>query len=87
MNECSKDARMEKNRLVWRCRQGTRELEILLIRYVDSCFDSMTKEEQLTLQSLLEHSNPDLNDWLVYGATVPDRQFSVLVQKIRTFAP
>lgn len=86
MTECSKDARIEKNRLLWRCRQGTRELEILLIRYIDSCFDSMTRAEQLTLQALLEHSNPDLSDWLVYGAAVPDRKFSLLIRKIRTFA-
>ncbi len=86
MKECLNDVRIEKNRLIWRCRQGTRELEILLIRYIDSCFDSMTRAEQLTLQALLEHSNPDLIDWLVYGATVHDSQFSLLIKKIRAFS-
>ncbi len=86
MISITEDMQKEKNRLIWRCRLGNRELEILLIRYIEANFESMARTEQLTLHALLEHSNPDLNDWLVYGFPVEDDQLGLIVQKIRAFA-
>ena len=75
--------REERNRLAWRCRQGSRELEIVLYRFLEHGYTSMNRQQQLDFQRLLEHSNSELTDWLLFGATGYDEMFSPVITKIR----
>ena len=76
-------SRQAMNRLIWRCRQGTRELELILFQFLEHGYPSITIEEQRAFNHLLEHNNSDLNDWLVLGIRTYDNAFSTLIEKIR----
>ena len=79
------DRLLEKNRLLWRCRQGTRELDTLLTNFVEKNFQKLSNQEIRDLNQLLDHSSPQLYAWLT-GEEVPGNTSSaVLVEKIRKY--
>jgi antitoxin CptB len=51
-------------RLLWRCRRGVKELDLLLTGYLERQFDSMDDQALADFEALLECSDPDLLDWL-----------------------
>ena len=59
------DKNIQKNRLLWRCRRGTRELELLLYRYIDEHYDSLSQEEIQLFKEFVEQDYNDLNSWLL----------------------
>lgn len=75
--------RREMNRLIWRCRQGSRELELILFQFLEYGYPSITIAEQQAFKQLLEHNQSDLNDWLVFGIRTYDDAYSDLIGKIR----
>jgi len=76
-------SRQEMNRLIWRCRQGSRELELILFQFLEHGYPSISIEEQREFKQLLEHNNSDLNDWLVFGIRTYDDAYSTLIKNIR----
>jgi antitoxin CptB len=58
----------EARRLLWRCRRGMKELDVLLERYVRSRLAGASAEERRTLDRLLELPDPLLADYL-FGHT------------------
>lgn len=51
------DARRE---LVWRCRRGTRELDLLLTNYLERAYAAATPDEQARFAELLERRDSEL---------------------------
>ena len=60
---------MEKNRLIWACRRGMLELDILLSRFVEEHYDLLSEDEKLRFDVLLECEDQDLYNWLVKKQT------------------
>jgi len=56
-------------RLRWRCRRGMRELDVLLMRYLDREFLHAPPAEQQAFEALLSAQDPEIVDWL--GGHVP----------------
>ena len=56
---------MEKNRLIWACRRGMLELDILLSRFVETRYEKLSDEDKLRFDVLLECEDQDLYNWLV----------------------
>jgi len=55
----------EARRLLWRCRRGMKELDVLLERYVRSRLSGASSEERQVLARLLELPDPVLSDYLL----------------------
>ena len=49
-----------KAQLRWRCRRGMRELDMLLLGYVDNVYDSADPTEQAAFRRLLTTPDPDI---------------------------
>ena len=45
---------MNKNRLVWASRRGMLELDLILAPFVENVYDSLTEDDQLRFEVLLE---------------------------------
>ncbi len=70
-------------KLYWRCRRGTRELDLLLQGFLDTEYDRSPPAEQQAFASLLSYQDPELIDYL-FGNSLPDDiQVADLVLKIR----
>ncbi len=76
---------LNQSQLVWRCRRGVRELDVLFTRYLESQYPSLSKDKQLNFQALLEVQDPTIMDWL-FSKTEPDSDFSELIVTLQAFA-
>ena len=72
------------NRLRWRCRRGTQELDILLMRFFDASFSALAQDEQDDFERLLANQDPDLQDWLFGRAAPEDPRMVHIVERIRS---
>lgn len=81
MSELNIDQEIKKLR--WRCRRGTLELDLMLVRYLDRCFAAADSDEQQTFLQLLELEDSDLLRYML-GEQRPDNQYlASLVELIR----
>ena len=69
-------------RLLWRCRRGTRELDVLLDRFVKQVYPTLDEEEQRRFEGLLEIPDPILNEWFYQEVVPEDQGMAQLVEKI-----
>jgi len=55
----------DRARLLWRCRRGRKELDLLLLDWLEQHFDSSTDQQRARFAALLELSDPDLESYLL----------------------
>lgn len=55
-----------RSRLAWRCRRGSRELDLLLQAYMERAYDSAGAQERTSFAGLLQRSDEDLRR-LLFG--------------------
>jgi antitoxin CptB len=70
-------------RLLWRCRRGMKELDVLLGRFARAT--SLTARDRELLEGLLELPDPLLAAYLLWGEAPEDRELAGLVDRIRTY--
>lgn len=73
---------MELGRLRWRCRRGSRELELMLLAYLDNHYPQADATEQAAFQRLLELPEDRLQHCLL--GRPDDAELSHLARQIRT---
>ena len=73
----------EYARLRWHCRRGTRELDLLLERFLETEYGALSFEEQVTFETLLSEPNEHLREWLLEGVDPPHGPYGRLVAGIR----
>lgn len=71
-------------RVLWRCRRGTRELDILLSSFATARYAALDDHHRKQFEALLEVQDPVINDWLCHGA-VPDLAYCEIVALIVSF--
>lgn len=71
------------NRIRWQCRRGALELDILLEKYLDVCFEEAGFDEQMAFLELLKLEDAQLLSYL-RGELMPDAEYlACIVRKIR----
>lgn len=74
--------RITKGCLQWRCRRGTKELDVVLNRFLEAQYDRLSDEELVSFNQLLDAQDTDLWMWLS-GKYVSDcEQNNYWVKKI-----
>ena len=74
---------MNNSQLVWRCRRGVRELDVLFGRFLESDYPTLSTNEQLVFQRLLDVQDPVIMDWL-FGKYAPeDQELVVLIERLQ----
>ena len=75
----------ELGRILWRCRRGMKELDLLLERFGRSSFPRASLPERRAFEGLLELPDPVLAGYLLGGLTPSDPQTAHLVRQIRAY--
>src|SRR4051794_3606099 len=73
---------VEGRRLLWRCRRGMKELDVLLERFVRGVLPTASAEQRTTLARFLELPDPVLVDYLLGQAAPPEPELAALVGHI-----
>jgi antitoxin CptB len=74
---------IEVNQLRWRCRRGTLELDLILLRYLDNRYLLADKAEKLAFQQLLGLEDIELMRYLMADQQPVDQSLSVVISHLR----
>ena len=75
----------DARRLLWRCRRGMKELDVLLEKYAHQCYEHAPAEQKRAFARLLELPDPDLADYFFGHATPEEPELARLTQLIATY--
>ena len=56
-----------QGRLRWRCRRGMKELDLLLVRWLELRFAAADIHRRHAFGLLLDETDPQIADWLIGG--------------------
>ncbi|MBI5041669.1 MAG: succinate dehydrogenase assembly factor 2 [Gammaproteobacteria bacterium] len=76
-------AATEINRLRWQCRRGMRELDLLLLQFLDSGYADLDANATLAFNRLLDCPDALLLEWLLGRQLPSDKEVADVVQRIR----
>ena len=74
----------EINRLRWRCRRGTRELDALVGWWLDARYADADAATRQAFAELLDVQDPDLWNWMVGRDTPARPDWRRIIDEIRT---
>ena len=77
----------EARKVLWRCRRGMKELDILLERFAREHYESASIDEQAAFTRLLDLPDPELADYLFGHATPAEPDLARLTRFIATPRP
>jgi antitoxin CptB len=77
----------EAQRLLWRCRRGMKELDVLLERFARQRYEHASAEEKRAFARLLDLPDPELADYLFGYATPDEPQLAQLARLISSPRP
>jgi antitoxin CptB len=77
----------EAGRLLWRCRRGTKELDVLLERYLRQAYPGAPEAERAAFARILDLPDPLLSDYLFGHAVPDDPELAQLTARIATHRP
>lgn len=74
--------KLKKGYLQWRCRRGTKELDVVLNRFLDAQYEKLSNMELQNFDKLLDTQDTILWYWLS-GQQTPDKKpLKLLISKI-----
>jgi antitoxin CptB len=71
-------------RLAWRCRRGMRELDLLLLAWLERHYERADAQQRAQFAALLELPDPQLAACLLAGEPAAPAALQALVELIRT---
>lgn len=83
MDGAAGDAEADLRRLRWRCRRGMRELDQLMLRYLDHAWAADSEAQRGVFLRLLDCEDDTLWHWFLGHEDPPDAEIASLVARIR----
>ena len=74
---------MNKNRLLWASRRGMLELDLILTPFVENVYDTLSKDDQLRFEVLLECEDQTLFMWFMQRENPSDPNLERIIKIIR----
>jgi len=74
---------LDQKQLVWRCRRGVRELDVLFTRFLESDYPKLTRIQQTDFQRLLEIQDPVIMDWLFGRYAADDEGLATIISILK----
>lgn len=72
-----------KKRLLWLCRRGIREMDLLFRQYIDDHYDTLNGQQLTTLESLLNEADLDIIDWIMERREVNNKAYQVIIDEMK----
>ena len=74
---------MNKNRLLWASRRGMLELDLILTPFVENVYDTLSTDDQLRFEVLLECEDQTLFMWFMQRENPSDPNMERIIKIIR----
>lgn len=73
----------QKARLVWKCRRGMLELDLVFQKFVEKKLDQLTESQFTAFDNLLAHNDPILYAWVMGHDEPQEKELAEIVSFIR----
>ena len=73
----------EAGRLAWRCRRGMKELDLVLMRYLQQRWPAASRAERASFERILDLPDPLLAAYLTGRERSPDGEVQGLLDRMR----
>ncbi|PID44472.1 MAG: succinate dehydrogenase assembly factor 2 [Proteobacteria bacterium] len=73
----------ELSQLRWRCRRGTKELDIVMNRYLDQIYMDAEPSQQRAFKALLQIEDPTVFDLLLGNIVAQNDEQQILLDTLR----
>ena len=80
------DNEVSKDRLLWSCRRGMLELDLLLKDFIYKGYEALELNDRKAFNDLLDYPDAVLFDLLMGKSITADQGIASVVKKIRTIA-
>lgn len=71
-------------KLQWQCRRGMLELDYIFREFLDNHYEQLSEDDKYQFVELLNHSDQDLQQWLVNKSSPVNQNLLKIVEKITT---
>ena len=61
----------EKSKLLWHCRRGIREMDILFREFIEQHYDELSDDDKQSFSKLLDEADLDILNWIM-GKDTPN---------------
>ncbi len=78
---------MQESRIKWQCRRGMRELDELLMRYVDRRLGAASPDEKAAFEALLALPDPEIAGYLLRNLEPESAAIARVVRQILLLHP
>ena len=75
---------MRLSEVIWKCRKGIREIDILLSRYTQEVYPTLSEIEQKNYVEFIEQDTFEILDVLINDKPI-DAKFLKIVQALKSF--
>jgi antitoxin CptB len=73
---------VNKSKLLWACRRGMLELDVLFMPFAQEVFDNLSEVDKFTFERLLSCDDPDLFSWFMGHKVCEDEALAEMVRVI-----
>jgi antitoxin CptB len=73
--------------LIWRSRRGTRELDLMLSRWLERCYAQASDDERAQFERFLDLPDPEMAAYLLRHEKPADPAFATLVSQLAAARP
>lgn len=80
-------ARLSQKRLLWACRRGMLELDLLLLPFVEQIYPNLAEADQDRFERLLTEPDPQILAWLMGKEEPEHHDYQIIVACIRKQIP
>lgn len=74
---------MSGSSLIWRCRRGIREMDILLQNFLENYYKDLLPEEQNAFKQLLDEADLDIMNWVMGRQDPPSEEIAAIITKLQ----
>ena len=74
----------KKSRILWRCRRGIKEMDIVLQDFIKNSYDELNNENKSAFSKLLEEQDLDILNWVLGKDKPEDKTLIEIIKKIRS---
>ena len=74
----------KKERLLWRCRRGIKEMDIILQEFINVSYDQLNDEDKNAFSKLLDEQDLDILNWIMGKDKPANDRLANIINIIKT---
>ena len=75
---------INNSRLLWRCRRGIREMDLLLENFMEYHYLDLPETDKQVFETFLDETDPDIMNWITGRTTPGNNRYETIIRILQT---